>query len=120
MTITEETVDQCLHVTIPRFVAMQVDAFLIDIAACQPILLDALSTSVVRGFCFNLRPYFPHNNFIESLDLVQCSRQTSPVCDVLNNQHNTLCSFLRTNEEFNYFGFCEVSRLTTIKVNVER
>lgn len=38
----------------------------------------------------------------------QCLEQ-SPVCDSVNNQHASLCSFLTTNNEFSYFGFCEVS-----------
>ena len=50
-TITEETVDQWLHVPYFRFVVMQVDAFLTDTVACQQILHNALNISVVRGLC---------------------------------------------------------------------
>ena len=46
---------------------------------------------------------------IESLNQDECLKQSTPVCDVLSHQHTTLCSFLRTHEEFNYFGFCQVS-----------
>lgn len=45
---------------------------------------------------------------IESLDGGACLTQSTPVCDGSNNQHSNLCSFLRTREEFSYFGQCKV------------
>ncbi len=32
-----------------------------------------------------------------------------PICDYNNVQHASLCSFLTTQGEINYFGYCEVS-----------
>ncbi len=37
-----------------------------------------------------------------------------PVCDSNNIQHSSLCTFITTQGEINYFGYCQVTIATVL------